>query len=156
MSQSAEKELAEFLAALPALMQRFLQYDWSCLNDPSFSQEEVLEFCKWFQDKEPEVRREYERILMRDRAKWNEYCRSAKKADKFDRQSRISPKGKPGRPQDSKAADYAALHRSKSYGQMAKEELQAEPEGEVKKLLVEKERERIRQLVSRSRRRKNT
>jgi hypothetical protein len=39
---------------------------------------------------------------------------------------------------------------------MAKKELQSEPEGEAKNLLIEKERERIRQSVRRSRRRKNT
>ncbi len=65
-------------------------------------------------------------------------------------------KGKPGRPRDSKAEDYAALHPSKSYRQMARKDLQDEPEGEAKNLLIGKEGERIRALVRRSRRRRNT
>jgi len=41
------------------------------------------------------------------------------------------------------------LHPSKSYRELAKEELQAEPEGEAKNLLIEKERERIRAVKRR-------
>lgn len=48
------------------------------------------------------------------------------------------------------------LHSSKSYRQIAKEELQAVPEGEAKDLLIEKERERIRAAARRARRRSRT
>jgi hypothetical protein len=47
------------------------------------------------------------------------------------------------------------LHPSKSYREIAKEELQAEPEGEAKDLLIEKERERIRAAARRARRRQS-
>jgi len=162
VSTNPEKVLEESLATLPALMQSFLQYDWSCLNDPSFSQKEVLEFCKWLQDKEPAVRQEYERILKRNRAKWNEYCRRAKQIEESTAPLfRTAPKGQPGAPRkEREAKEYAALHPSKSYRQIAKEELkeelQAVPDDEAKKLLIHKEGERIRGLVRRSRRRKNT
>jgi hypothetical protein len=48
------------------------------------------------------------------------------------------------------------LHSSKSWREIAKEELQAEPEGEAKDLLIEKERERIRVAAGRARRRSRT
>ena len=52
--------------------------------------------------------------------------------------------------------NFLKLHLSKSYREMAKEQLQAEPEGEAKDLLIEKERERIRAVVRRARRRSRT
>jgi len=140
------------------MMQRYLQNDHSCLNDPSYSQQEAAEFCKWLETKESAVRQEYESILKRDRARWNEYCRSAHENEKRAAPlMRTAPKGKPGAPLGSKAEDYAAQHPSKSYGQMAKEDLQDDPqsvsEAAAKKLLIKKERERIRSSVRRSRRR---
>jgi hypothetical protein len=67
-----------------------------------------------------------------------------------------APKASPGRRPDSTAEEYAALHSSKSYAEIAKKELEAEPEGEAKKLLIQKEAERIRASVRRSRRRNKT
>jgi hypothetical protein len=65
-------------------------------------------------------------------------------------------KGKPGRPPDSKAQDYFEQHAGElSYADIAKQGLQAEPEGEAKTLLIEKESERIRASVRRSRRRQD-
>jgi hypothetical protein len=51
---------------------------------------------------------------------------------------------------------FLKLHSSKSWREIAKEELQAEPEGEAKDLLIEKERERIRVAAGRARRRSRT
>ena len=51
---------------------------------------------------------------------------------------------------------FLKLHSSKSWREIAKEELQAEPEGEAKNLLIEKERERIRAAARRARRRSRT
>ena len=51
---------------------------------------------------------------------------------------------------------FLRLHSSKSWREIAKEELQAEPEGEAKDLLIEKERERIRVAAGRARRRSRT
>jgi hypothetical protein len=66
-------------------------------------------------------------------------------------------KGKPGRPIDERAREYLARHSAReSYSTIAQGELQSEsepPTDEAKRLLIEKERERIRQSVRRSRRR---
>jgi hypothetical protein len=48
---------------------------------------------------------------------------------------------------------FLKLHSSKSWREIAKEELRAEPEGEAKDMLIEKERERIRVAAGRARRR---
>ncbi len=65
-------------------------------------------------------------------------------------------KGKPGRrPNVEQLERILKLYPSKSYREIAKEELQAEPEGEAKNLLIEKERERIRAVVRRVRRRRS-
>jgi hypothetical protein len=66
-------------------------------------------------------------------------------------------KGKPGRPLDSKAQKYFEQHSGdSSYADIAKQELQSVPEGEAKEILIEKERERIRQSVRRSRHRQGS
>jgi hypothetical protein len=66
-------------------------------------------------------------------------------------------KGKPGRPVDSKAQEYFEQHSGdSSYADIAKQELQSWPDDEVKAFLIEKERERIRASVRRSRRRQST
>jgi hypothetical protein len=65
-------------------------------------------------------------------------------------------KGKPGRPPDSKAQEYLEQHSGdSSYADIAKQELQSVPDGEAKTLLVEKESERIRASVRRTRRRQS-
>jgi hypothetical protein len=63
-----------------------------------------------------------------------------------------------GRPRmDEKAEKYLESHQQgKSYRAIAKDDLRDEPDGEAKKLLIEKESERIRASVRRARRRKNT
>jgi len=66
-------------------------------------------------------------------------------------------KGKPGRKPNVELIErILKLHSSKSWREIAKEELQAEPEGEAKDLLIEKERERIRAAARRARRRSRT
>jgi hypothetical protein len=66
-------------------------------------------------------------------------------------------KGKPGRPLDNKAPEYFEQHSAESsYTDIAKLELQSEPEGEAKALLIQKESERIRASVRRSRRRQSS
>lgn len=148
LRKSPEKELEEFLASKPAWMQRVLHEDFS-----SFSRDEHLEWIS-NQDRVTELRPEYERILQQIPTKWREYRKRLKQNSQLLVQV-LMPKGKPGRRRDSRAEEYATLHPSKSYRQMAKEELHAEPEGEAKGLLIEKESERIRALVRRSRRRKS-
>lgn len=65
-------------------------------------------------------------------------------------------KGKPGRkPNVELLKGILERHSSKSYREIAKEELQAEPEGEAKNLLIEKERERIRAAARRARKRQS-
>ncbi len=64
--------------------------------------------------------------------------------------------GKPGRPPDSKAQDYFEQHAGElSYADIAKQELQSVQDGEAKTLLIEKESERIRASVRRTRRRQS-
>jgi hypothetical protein len=81
--------------------------------------------------------------------------------DAVDAYFRHSPgleikKGNPGRkPNLELLGRILKLHPSKSYREIAKEELQAEPEGEVKDLLIEKGRERIRAAARRARRRQS-
>ena len=66
-------------------------------------------------------------------------------------------KGTPGpKPNVELLEHFLKLHSSKSWREIAKEELQAEPEGEAKDLLIEKERERIRAAARRARRRSRT
>lgn len=106
MSQTAENDPEQFLATLPDLMRRYLEHDWSCLADPSFSREDVSQFCEWLQDKEPDARREYERLLRHDRIKWNEYCQKAQQLEKSTLSLfRIAPKGMPGRKMETELAE---------------------------------------------------
>jgi hypothetical protein len=66
-------------------------------------------------------------------------------------------KRKPGpKPNVEQIERILKLYSSKSYREIAKEELQAEPEREAKDLLIEKERERVRAIVRRARRRNRT
>ena len=152
MPKNAEKELQEFLAPMPAWMRRVLQGDFSFS-----SREEELEWIA-NQDKVIEQQAEYERILRRIPTKWAEYRKMLKQHSRpMLRMMGMMPKGKPGRRPDKKAGEYFALHASDlSYRDIAKKELQAEPEGEAKSLLIPKESERIRASVRRSRRRQNT
>ena len=68
----------------------------------------------------------------------------------------LVPEGKRGRPRmDKEAEELAKLHSVKSYRQIAREQLQDDAlDPESRKLLVEKEAERIRKLLN-SRRRRN-
>ncbi|MFZ2000534.1 MAG: hypothetical protein WAU73_14190 [Candidatus Sulfotelmatobacter sp.] len=148
---SPEQELAKFLASKPAWLQKVLQQDFSSLLP---EEQSAWVNSHWFALDGPYqlLQREYEDIIRRlPAAEWKKYRKSLERLSPM-----LVPKGKPGRRRDSKAGEYAALHPSESYRQMAKKELQSEPEGEAKNLLIEKERERIRQSVRRSRRRKNT
>jgi hypothetical protein len=149
MSKKAEKELEDFLASKPAWMQRVLQADYSFS-----SKDEELEWIN-NQDKVIEQQPEFERILRQIPAQWQAYRKRLKQQSQPMLQMMgMLPKGIPGRRPDSKAEEYFALHANEaSYSEIAKKELQAEPEGEAKKLLIEKESERIRSSVRRSRRR---
>lgn len=147
MSKSPEKELGEFLASKPAWMEKALQGDFSSVPLGLESSNNL--------DKVNELTPEYERILQQIPAEWKKYRKKLKQNYQRLAQTMV-PKAKPGRPRDSKAEGYAALHPSESYRQMAKKELRGEPEGEAKKLLIEKEGERIRASVRRARLRKNT
>jgi len=117
-----------------------------------FPQDRLLDWANYDLAELNRLKSEYEHILRRSPREWRKYRKRAMLATQIF----PVPKGRPGRPRDVKAEDYAARDPSKSYRQMAKEELRPEPEGEAKKLLVDKEGERIRASVRRSRRRKNT
>lgn len=155
MPQSAEKELEQFLAALPACIQKALLYR-------PMSAEELLESLN-SQHKEGELRSQLERILRRIPGALKEY-RKRKNQDlrEYGRWGHLRAlKGKPGRPRkDTEAEHFVSLHSRKSYPEIAKQELRKELESmsdkEAKKLLVEKEAERIRQSVRRFRNRKNS
>jgi hypothetical protein len=147
VSKNPEKELEEFLASKPAWMQRFLQTSFGLLS-PDDTQEwgnNLAEACG--------ATDEYERILQLMPAKWKEY-RKRQKAEAQPLIQMLVPKGKPGRPPDSKAQAYFEQHSGDtSYADIAKLDLESEPDGEAKKLLIQKESERIRASVRRSRRR---
>lgn len=151
MPKNAEEQLQEFLSSKPAWMQRVLQSDYSFS-----SRDEELEWIA-NQDKVIEQKAEFERLLRQVPAKWQAYRKQLKQQSQPMLQMMgMLPKGLPGRHPDSKAEKYFALHSNDaSYREIAKKELQAEPEGEAKKLLIEKESERIRASVRRHRRRQS-
>lgn len=147
MPKSSEEELEQFVAPLPAWLQMVLRQDFS-----SFPQDKISDWNSYDFDELQKLKSEYERILQKIPREWKKYRKRAMLASLMF----PIPKAKPGRPRDSRAEDYASLHPSESYRTMAKKEVEGEPEGEAKKLLIQKERERIRQSVIRSRRRKKT
>jgi hypothetical protein len=155
MPKNPEKELEEFLAPLPAWLKAALEQ-----KDYSFAT--VQENLEWInnQNRVTELRPEFERILRRIPAQWNEYCKrfreNQRRIHETEKRFLNVPKGKPGRPPDSKAQDYFEQHSGdSSYADIAKQELQSVPEGEAKTLLIPKERERIRASVRRARRRQS-
>jgi hypothetical protein len=129
VTKKAQKELEEFLASKPAWMQRVLQAVFSFS-----SREEELEWIA-NQDKVIEQQPEFERILRQIPAQWQAYRKRLKQQSQpMLRMMGMLPKGMPGRLPDSKAEKYFALHANDaSYREIAKQELQAEPEGEAKK-----------------------
>jgi hypothetical protein len=151
MPKNAEEQLQEFLSSKPAWMRRVLQADFSFS-----SRKEELEWIA-NQDKVIEHQPEFERLLRQVPAQWRAYRRRLRQqAQPMLQMMGMLPKGMPGRRHDSKAAEYFALHSNNaSYREIAKKELQAEPEGEAKTLLIEKESERIRAAVRRFRRRQS-
>jgi len=154
VSNSPEKQLEEFLASKPTWMQRYFQTGLGSLHQD--------EFLEWSNNVDEVFRltSEYEQILKLIPARWREYRKRLKREN--DRAfGSLVPKGKPGRPVDSKAGEYFEQHSGKSsYAEIAKQELQQElqsvPENEAKTLLIEKESERIRAIVRRARRRNRT
>jgi len=151
--KSPKDELEEFLASVPSWMRRTFETGF-----PSLTQDEINE---WFKNVNElhRLKPEYERILQRLPDKWRDYCKRLKQeheqSTRFEAQFLV-PRGKSGRPLDSKAQEYFEQHSGDlSYADIAKQDLQSEPEGEAKTLLIEKESERIRASVRRSRRRQN-
>jgi len=138
-------------------MQRYLQSGTSALT-----QDDVLAWIKWEKSQDDvfklnRVTEDYERIVQQIPAQWKAYSKRQKKENQAFANKFLVTKGRPGRPLDSKAPEYFEQHSGdSSYADIAKEELQSEPEGEAKALLIEKERERIRASVRRSRRRQST
>jgi hypothetical protein len=147
VSKNPDKELEEFLASKPAWMRRYFQNGIGYLN-----QDELVEMLQ--NGEIITLTSEYEKILQQMPVKWRDYRRRLKRENKiFDL---LIPKGKAGRPVDNKAGEYFEQHSSdSSYADIAKQELQSEPEGEAKSLLIPKERERIRASVRRTRRRQS-
>jgi hypothetical protein len=128
-------------------MRRFLQTSFGLLS-PDDTQE-------WGNNLDEAMRAkdEYERILQLMPAEWKEY-RKRQKAEAQPLIQLLVPKGNAGRPLDGKAQQYFEQHSGDtSYADIAKLELESEPDGEAKKLLIQKESERIRASVRRSRRR---
>jgi hypothetical protein len=149
-----ENELEEFLTSVPAWMRKTFETGF-----PSLSQPEINEWFGNF-DELNRLKQEYERMLQSIPVKWRDYRkrlkREAEQSARFEAQFLV-PKGKPGRPVDSKAKGYFEQHSCElSYADIAKQELQSEPEGQTKALLIPKESERIRASVRRSRRRQST
>lgn len=148
MTHSPEEELAEFLASKPKWVQTALQEDASKLT---------LKQSKEWDELRAVLTDQYVQILRRIPAKWKQYRKKILREYGNTFASLLLPEGKPGRPRDDKAEEFEALHSSgKSYREIAESELFAEPDSEVKQRRVETERERIRQAVGRSRRRKRT
>jgi hypothetical protein len=153
LSETPEKQLEEFLASKPAWMQRFLQTSIGLLS-PDDTQEWGNNLGEAMRAKD-----EHERILQLMPAKWKEY-RKRQEAEAQPLIQLLIPKGKPGRPPDSKAQEYFEQHSGDlSYADIAKQEVQQElqsvSDAEAKALLIKKESERIRQSVRRSRRRQS-
>jgi hypothetical protein len=143
------KELEEFLAPLPDWLQLVVQEDLS-----SFPPDKVSLWMDYDWSELERLKQEYERIIAQIPQQWKAYRKRVRQNSEL---LRPMPKKNPGRPRmDGEAQRYTALHsKGKSYRSIAAEELQAEPDGEAKPLLIEKESERIRQLI-RSRRRRKT
>jgi len=122
LPKSPEKQLAEFLAPLPAWLKAKLeQKEYSFVS----AQEEL----EWVQNQGRvfELKPEFERILDQIPAKWNEYCKrfndQQQKIHKIEAQLLNVPKGKPGAPRKvERAREAVALHKSrKNYPQIATE-----------------------------------
>jgi hypothetical protein len=106
MPRSAEKELQEFLAALPAWQGKVVRREFSSL----FQDEVTL----WMQCESAELDRlkhEYESIIKRIPGEWTKYReRSQSELDSFGQQAgMLPPKGCPGAPQKEELAQQAAL-----------------------------------------------
>jgi predicted YcjX-like family ATPase len=102
LSMNPEKVLEEFLAPLPAWMQRTLQQGF-----PSLTQAEISE---WWRnpDEVQHLTDEYERILQQIPKKWREYRKRLKQEARiFDRF--LVPKGTAGAPQKKELAQKAAV-----------------------------------------------
>jgi hypothetical protein len=151
VSKSPEKELEEFLASKPAWMRRVLQEDFS-----SFLPDELLEWIN-NQDKVFELNRECEHILRKIPARWEDYRRRRKQNSRPLVQMLVQ-KGRSGRPRkDSEAEEYAALHLSTSYSEIAKQRLKDVPiTGAKKREAVKKKADSIRHLVNSRHRRNRT
>ena len=112
MSENPEKELKQFLVALPPWLRAALEE-----RDYLFSS--VDEQLEWInnQDRVIELRPEFERILRQLPAKWNEYCKRAqnnlRKTHKTEEQLLKVPKGIAGAPRkDALARKATALHQA--------------------------------------------
>ncbi len=152
MSKNPDKELEEFLASKPEWIRRYFQTGMVSLN-----QDELVEILQ--SSEIITLTSEYEKVLQQVPVKWREYRKRLKRENNVF--GSLVPKGKPGRPVDSKAPEYFEQHSgNSSYADIAKQELQQElqsvPDGEAKEILLEKERERIRQSVRRSRHRQGS
>jgi hypothetical protein len=142
-----ENQLEDFLASIPEWMRRLFQNGYGALSASELSE------CTFDSRVQP-LKAEYETILQKMPARWKEYRKRVEREVKMHFLSSFVPKGKPGRPLDTKAQEYFEQHSGdSSYADIAKQELHEEPEGESKKLQIKKERERIRASVRRSRRR---
>jgi hypothetical protein len=116
VSHNPEKELEEFLASIPAWMQRCLLTGFGSLN-----QDEIREWSINL-DEDLRLTKEYERILQQIPAKWREY----RKRLKVEAQPLIEilvPKGKAGRPRKTALAQEAVelQQRGMNFPQIAAE-----------------------------------
>jgi hypothetical protein len=151
LSSDAEKELDAFLEGLPAAMRKELEQGLSSFSKEDWRQEgEWLLPDPWRRDA---ALKEFLRLVQRVPARLREY-RKRERRESNQLLTAWLPKIPAGRPPDSKAQDYLEQHAGElSYADIAKQELQSEPEGEAKMILIKKEKERIRASVRRSRRR---
>lgn len=127
MPKSPEKELEEFLAPLPACVQKVLLYQ-------PVSPQELLESVN-SPHKESELRPQLECILRRRSREWDDYCRRAQ----HDREMRepliemLDPKlPKPigGRPQKKKLAEKALRLAERMNNAQIAAELNKQPDSD--------------------------
>jgi hypothetical protein len=170
LSSATEKELDAFLAGLPSYQRKFLELGLSSLTPT-----ETDQFNEWFKKSDEnlsasDLRTEdfvivdvlYKCLLSQVPARLKERReRETREIQGFSRShlNMALPRVPAGRPLDSKAQDYFEQYSGdSSYADIAKQELQQElqsvPDAEAKAILIEKESERIRQSVRRSKRRK--
>ena len=113
MNSNPKNELEEFLAGLPAIVRKIINFDY----DFSHSSAEDREACGTFDwGSLSDLRRHYERLLVQHPAEWRQYRKAFAKSMRL-----FVPPARPGRPRKDDLAS-KARHLQKagmSYAQIA-------------------------------------